>query len=523
MGLIAPISAINSWEGYKYQVNIALYITLSYIMDILSKQESLDDYNIQIEGEEDFALLKNGQYKSLHQVKLGAVNLDDNDKFAFIAEIIQNGAELGYFHVNSNKHIPSDFLEKACLVISNLNIEFQKGVVSKNDLNTSDNPDDYIVLESVTANNSKASKYSIIKYNTKGKKDFNSVKNAIKSIRNELQQHENEIKNRKQNYLATNPSVNSEDQCFVKEWPIKFDDIKEVKRKGVQLLKEIIDMVHEEWKFADEKYCGFLYEQGIGLIEKYVTDFFVQKDKNGRCIIPFNEFYGLIFKDYHSDFDESKEYKYFLVLKKIDEVFIKFRGANCNQNNCEQCANAETCNLLKQLTELSGREIEEKHSLVFNLLLQEPTESINNLPSDDTIEFQLIELLKDLSTLTLNENNIITASLKKEFYWLSLDDSHKKEKLREKIQKGMRENPDKSFLYECDALITGRLNDETFKIDGSNVNILEREQLEEISNIVSNKIEDEKADCNKPKILLWLTLRRQKRNYYNERTDTTDF
>ena len=105
MGLIAPISAINSWEGYKYQGNIALYVTLFHIKDILFQGESLDDYNIQIEGEEDFALLKNSQYKSLHQVKLGAVNLDDNDKFAFIAEIIQNGAELGYFHVNLNNHI----------------------------------------------------------------------------------------------------------------------------------------------------------------------------------------------------------------------------------------------------------------------------------------------------------------------------------------------------------------------------------------------------------------------------------
>ena len=195
MGLIAPISAINSWEGYKYQGNIALYVTLSYIKDFLSKQESLANYDIQIEGEEDFALLKNGKYKSLHQVKLGAVNLDDNDKFAFIAELIQNGAELGYFHVNSSKRIPADFLKKACSVISNLNIELQKKVVSKGDLLTSDNLDDYIVLESVTANHEKASKYSIIKYNTGGKKDRNSVENAIESIRNELQQHVNEIKN----------------------------------------------------------------------------------------------------------------------------------------------------------------------------------------------------------------------------------------------------------------------------------------------------------------------------------------
>ncbi len=328
----------------------------------------------------------------------------------------------------------------------------------------------------------------------------NSVENAIESIRNELQQHVNEIENRKHIYLSANPD-GVEDRCFVEEWPIKFDDIKEVKKQGVQLIKDILVMVHPEWTYADDKYCGFLYEQGLGLIEQYVTDFFVQKNKNDRCIISFSEFYGLIVKEYYSNYDDNKEFKYFLVLNKIDEVFIKFRENNCNQNNCQQCANAETCNLLKQLTELSGREIEEQHSLVFNLLLKEPTESINNLPSDETIETQLVELLKDLSVLTLNEKNIITASLNKEFYWLSLDDSRKKEKLREKIQKGIRENPDKSFLYECDTLITGRLNDEAFKIDGSNVNILERNQLEEIRHIVSSNIEDEKANCNKPKII----------------------
>ena len=515
MGLIEPISAIPSWEGYKYQGNIALFVTLYNIKEILEeenlKEENLEEENlkkegllngycVQIEGQEDFALLKEGQYQSLHQVKLGALSLDDNDKFAFIAEIIQNGAKLGYFHVNSNKHIPSNFLEKACSVISDLNIEFQKMIVSKGDLNASDNPDDYIVLEYVTGNNVKASKYSIIKYNTGGKKDRNSVKNAIDSIERELEEHVKEIKDRRQIYLDANPN-GIEDRCFVEEWPTKFDDVKEVKMQGVQLIKEIVAMANPEWTFVDDKYCGFLYEQGIDLIEKYVTDFFVQKSKNNRCIISFSEFYRLIVKDYYDYYNNSKEFNYFLVLKRIDKVFIKFIEANCNQNNCEQCANAETCNLLKQLTELSGREIEEKHSLVFNLLLQEPTEGIYNLPSDETIETQLLELLKDLSILTLNEKNIISASSNKEFYWLSLDDSRKKEKIREKIQKGIKENPDKSFLYECDVLITGRLNEEAFKIDGSNVNILEREQLEEIKDIVSNNIEDEKADCNKPKII----------------------
>lgn len=508
MALIAPISAINSWEGYKYQGNVALYVTLSYIEKILRKKKSLDEYDIQIEGEEDFALLKNGQYKSLHQVKLGRINLDENDKFAFITEIIQNGAEKGYFHVNSNESIPCDFLEEWNSVLSKLNREFQKKVVSKSDL-SSDNYDDYIVLEYVTANHKKASKYSIIKYKTGRKKDRRAVENAIETIKIELQQYVNEIDKRKQHYLAANPDK-AEDWCLVEEWPIKFDDIKEVKKQGVQTIKKIVTVVHPEWTFADDKYCGFLYEQGLGLIERYVTEFFIQNKKTDKCLIPFNGFYELIVKDYYSNYDDSKEFKYFLVLKKIDEVFRKFRADNCNHKDCEKCKKVETCNLLKQLTELSGREIEDQHRLIFNLLLQEPTESINNLPSDEIIESQLVELLRDVSTLTLNKKNIIAASKNEDFYWLSLDDSRKKEKLSEKIQKGISETPDKSLIYECDTLITGRLNDETFKIDGSNVNILEKEQLEEISGIVSNNIEDEKSDCNKPKIIRLVDIEQAK-------------
>lgn len=500
MGLIEPISAIKSWEGYKYQGNITLYVTLSCIKDILSKQESLDDYEVQIEGEEDFALLKNGYYISLHQVKSGAVNLDDNDKFAFIAEIIQTSAELGYFHINSKERIPNDFLKKTYSYISRLTVEFGKKVISKADLLPSDKEDDFIILESVTVNKKKGTKYSIIKYNTGGKKDRSSVENAIRSIKNELPQHLREIDSRKKNYLASNPD-GAEDKCFVEEWPIKFDDIKEVKKQGIQIIKEIISVVHPKWTFADDKYCSFLYEEGIRLIEQYVTDFFVQKNKNAKCLISFRKFYEVIVKDYYQNYNDNKEFKYFLILKKIDEVFLKFRANNCNRNNCEQCTNAATCNLLMQYTKMSGREIEEQHSLIFNLLLQEPTDSINNLPSDETIEIQLVELLKDLSALTLNEKNIISASLNNEYYWLSLDDSRKKENLRKKIQKGIRENPDKSFIYECDTLITGRLNDEIFKIDGSNVNVLEGEQLEEIRGIISSDIDYEKANCNKPKII----------------------
>ena len=162
MNLIAPISAIKSWEGYKYQGNITLYVTLFYIKKILVNHESLDGYEVQIEGEEDFALLKDGKYKSLHQVKSGKVDIDNNDKFAFIAELIQDDAEWGYFHIKPGKSIPNDFFKKARSTILNLMTEYKKKVVSNAELTSSDIKDDYIILEKVTENNKKGTKYSII-------------------------------------------------------------------------------------------------------------------------------------------------------------------------------------------------------------------------------------------------------------------------------------------------------------------------------------------------------------------------
>lgn len=55
------------------------------------------------------------------------------------------------------------------------------------------------------------------------------------------------------------------------------------------------------------------------------------------------------------------------------------------------------------------------------------------------------------------------------------------------------------------------------------MNVLEREQLEEIKDIISNNIEDEKADCNKPKIIRLINTEIAKGELLYERVNTTDF
>lgn len=84
--IIAPISAIPAWEGFEYQRHIALYIALKHIWHEieLGNEEEINLYKLGIEGEEDFSIIKNGNYISLHQVKEGTIDLKDNDKTCFI-------------------------------------------------------------------------------------------------------------------------------------------------------------------------------------------------------------------------------------------------------------------------------------------------------------------------------------------------------------------------------------------------------------------------------------------------------
>ena len=146
---------------------------------------------------------------------------------------------------------------------------------------------------------------------------------------------------------------------------------------------------------------------------------------------------------------------------------------------------------------------EEKQKLLFNLLLEHPKE-MNNLPSDDLIKCQMLDMLKDIDKLSITEkDNVCVQSSEGEFYRLSLDDSREQDILREKIQNGIKESDDRSLLYECDVLITDRLNEKYFKIDGSNVNVLEEKQLNELKAKAISKanIDDEIANCNRPKVI----------------------
>lgn len=64
-------SAIPSWSGYIYQGKVAIYHTLSFIVEKLNSNKNYDftSYSLEVEWAEDFALKNGNDYLSLHQVK----------------------------------------------------------------------------------------------------------------------------------------------------------------------------------------------------------------------------------------------------------------------------------------------------------------------------------------------------------------------------------------------------------------------------------------------------------------------
>jgi hypothetical protein len=81
--------ASATWSGFNYQGKVALFHTLKLIIEKLGNGDSLTDYQLILENNEDFDIQGPGGYISFHQVK--AINETAYNKFqdALIAMLLQ--------------------------------------------------------------------------------------------------------------------------------------------------------------------------------------------------------------------------------------------------------------------------------------------------------------------------------------------------------------------------------------------------------------------------------------------------
>ena len=502
MKLIEPFSAIASWEDYDYQGHVGLYYSLKLMYETIVANKSMSDLILQLEGEEDFSICQNNQIISLHQVKAGSISLGDNDKFAFIIEILENNAERGYFHITNGKGIPSDFVSTTKAYIETLIMQLYKPVIEKKNLNHGDNENDYIVVENISGNHKKSSVYSIIKYVIAGSKNSADISNVISNIQDELLKHKETINRKVEEAYKNNPSI-TEDSIFLSVYPEKFNNASELRKEAYAIIRKIIEKVQPSFViFADEDYAKLVYDQLLLCMKQRITDFYISKSKTGRCQITFDEMISIIKTDFHEKI-ATVEYQYFLALCAIRDNFDKYPLNNGCGNICSECSASFTCNLLAQINKLNKCDENEKRQIIHNLLLQTPKPNkTNNLPSDDLIENLLLNVLHEIEIMELSEENLFVAIKDgKKTYRLTLDESRRIDAFLNKLKDEINESESKSLLYECDVLITDRLNQKNVIVNGDSIRVLSSNELEEIAGISSSTIEDIKRDCNKPKII----------------------
>ncbi len=497
--MIVPlINAIPAWEGYEYQGHMALCVVLEKIKQLKENGEDIALYELQIEDVEDFSIRRDGKYVSMHQVKQGKVDLKSADKFSFIIGMLQNNVQHGYFHVNTRERIPTNFVEQTIVYAEELLLDLNKPIVNKAEIEGVEQ--NYIIIENIKFNSPKASVEKMIHLNCP-EKDKTKIEDAIKSIVVELQQYVEQIKEKRREMASELIDI-----CYVEEYNSKFDTVKEIKDKSYQIIKELLTFFNPVWShFLDDTYLSFVYNQVLVLMKDRITEYHEKHEMGERCTLKFEEILSLMQRDLHVQID-SPEYQYYKVLDCVREMFINYPQHNlsdCTETNCEVCSKNSMCNLYKQICILDNKEIKDKEQIIRNLILKEPMRGeMFDLPDRNLVNRLLLNLLHKINKLQIEENNIIQAIRDNgEVYRLSLDSSGEICELQEKIEAQVKNNVDKILIFESDVLITDQLNQEAFRYNGVNVNVLEEEQLRELNGISSDSIEKMRKDCTKPKII----------------------
>lgn len=134
-------SAIPSWSGYVYQGKVAVYHALRSIENNLSVNTNavFDNYELEIEWQEDFAIKVNGLYESIHQVKAYEKNSSPtayNKALTDLYEKLSKGiGASGWLHIWNEIHFTTKTDSKNFPELKNANKgSYNQAVVDKVDI-----------------------------------------------------------------------------------------------------------------------------------------------------------------------------------------------------------------------------------------------------------------------------------------------------------------------------------------------------------------------------------------------------
>ena len=382
--------------------------------------------------------------------------------------------------------------------------ELKKKVVKKKDIPNTDREEDYIVLDKVSGNHKKADVYSLIKYVSKNSKDMTTIKSAVIAIDEALDTYKTIIERKIEELKKDNPLL-CDDEAFLCAYDEKFDNVKEIRLKAYAVIVEILRIKCPEYTFVDVDYAALVYDQLLLYMKNKITEFYIEKNKIGKCILTFSEMVEKIMVDYHEEMD-TVAYQYFQVLRSIRDAYAEYPSEpwnHCTESNCKDCNNSDACNLFKQISILNEKTEMDKNQIIHNLLLKTPVVGKNNnLPQDSLISHLFLNLLKEIKTLGLERNNAYqTVKDGSKTYRLTLDSSYDINEFQKNLRKELEKESDRSLLYECDVLITDQLSEESLVFNGGDISVLTEKEIKEISGMTSSTIEKMKKDCNRPKVI----------------------
>ncbi len=508
--IISPFSAIPSWEGFEYQGHIALYITVSSIWDLVRSGNinSINSYILSIEGAEDFSIIKDNCYLSMHQVKEGNFTIESNDMFSFIISLLQYNATKGYYHINPSVKLPVGFIETTLNTIDNLFIEFEKEVITKEEFaaivtmketkkkkkipkNSSEYKSlasKYILINKITYNTEKGSHYKILNYVCKGNKSKTNVKDCISQVKMELSTYKSKL-------------AGKSDFDYFEEFNDKFIDSNSVIKSTCSIIGEMLKVVNPGGQiYYNDLYFRFVYDQMLLKMKESIRLANTKQDKNS-CIIAFKTMYEIIIFN-HKENSNTVEYQYYELFKLIIDEFNNYpntRRSLCSSENCNSCSDNNSCNLYSQIRLIECLDYEKIKDLLYKLLLRTPK---NNIPQSQLIRNLLFVLIKKIDTLKYFNNNVFLAEKSDKFYRLTLDENEYFDDFLEQIQKESEIfNVDKFLIYESDVLITDRLNENKFRYNQIGFNVIGENEFKDISEISTDSFERQKINFTKSKIM----------------------
>lgn len=462
--------ATPSWEGYEYQGHIALNYAIKNISDIIKKdnwKEEIKKYKIQVEGEEDFAIIKDGNYISLHQVKKGEENnLSREDKFCFVIGILQRKNAKGFLHFSNDRRISKGYFEITSEIIPEKIREIDSKI---NEIN--------INLNIFKSDTTKSSVYQMLESVIESTNN-DDIHDALTTLKEELNIYLKIVKDGK-------------DDDYYEIYEKVFGESSDAKNSSRELMRDIIIVDNYEYMmFFNDSCADIIYSN----LEKLLKEKLEEHNKNNiPFVLEYEEIYNKITTDYYDKMDSPGRVYYDLwrVIKKTIINFKKTNTKTCIEEDCIECKQYSQCNLVSQINMIKQETPENKNKTMKNLIVYEPkTDSINYSIDYNTIKRFLLEFLFKIKKMRLNKNKVFSCEYNYLTYRLSLINNYNLDDFLLDINKELRIPDNRLFIYENDVIITNHLSCDKVNCYSGKYTVVSNEELNEVCEALSKEFID---------------------------------